>query len=352
LKRPDTWPFQLCYWPLSSVSRQLEVLGEMKMMKLHKTYPIWLSLTALIMAILACGPTPVQPVATQVPSAQPTPISQNPGPTQQAPVPPTPTIDLPAMIKATVQIFGLFNVNGKLKPGYSGSGTLISPTGMILTNARIASPASWGEPDMEPDKLAIGLINKEDQPPVFLYYAVVKAVDGTMDLAVIQITSTLDGTNVDPSSLNLPYVQMGNSDNLFVGEHINIFGYPGIGGDTIIYSDGQVAGFVAEEGLPDRAWIKTDANISGGNYGGLAADDAGAIIGVPSIVTSSATAYPLDCRKVLDTNGDGVIDENNTCIQTDFLSSIRPVNFALTLIKAVETGQTYVSPYDAPLSSP
>ena len=329
-------------------------------MKLHKMYPIWISLTVLTLSILACifetptpqGPTPQVP--TQVPTVPPTPISQNPGPTQEPGGPPTPTIDLLNTIKATVQIYGLFTVNGELTPGYSGSGTIISPTGLILTNAHVASPASRGEPDMEPDALAVGLIDQEDQPPVFLYFAEVKAVDGYMDLAVIQITSTLDGTNVDPNSLNLPFVQMGNSDDLFVGQHINIFGYPGIGGDTITYTDGLVSGFNPQDLLGDRAWIKTNAVIAGGNSGGLAADDTGAIIGVPSIVASGASTDPTDCRAVHDTNGDGVIDDTDFCVPLGgFLNGIRAVNYAKPLIQAAQSGHVYASPYgESPTPTP
>jgi len=316
-------------------------------MKLHKMYHIWIGFTVLALSILACiGPTPVQPVPTQAPQAQPTQNTQNPGPSNNG-QPATSRADL---IKATVQIYGLFDINGKLTPKYSGSGTILSSTGMILTNAHVASPASQGETDMEPDALAIALVDKEDQPPVFLYFAKVKAVDGYLDMAVIQITSTLDGVNVDPNSLNLPYVQVGNSDSLHVADHINIFGFPGIGGSTITYTDGSVSGFTPEESLGDRAWIKTDAGIAGGNSGGLAANDAGFIIGIPTLASAGTDVKKItDCRVVQDTNGDGVVDDKDMCIPIgEFINAIRPVNFALPLIKAVQSGQAYTSPYGGP----
>lgn len=306
-------------------------------MKLHKTYPIWMSIIALALAILACGPTPVQPVATPSSNA-PAPVPQN-----------TSTISRADMIKATVQIYALQVQNGQLTPIYSGSGTIISPTGMILTNAHVASPASRGEPEMEPDALAIGLIDQEDKPPVFLYVAKVKAVDGYMDLAVIQIATTMDGTNVDTNSLNLPSVQVGNSDDLHVGDHINIFGFPGIGGETITFTDGSVSGFTAEESLGDRAWIKTDATIAGGNSGGLAANDSGYIIGVPTTASAGTGGNITDCRVVQDTNGDGVLDSRDTCIPIGgFINGLRPVNLALPLIQAARLGQAYNSPYGGP----
>jgi hypothetical protein len=223
---------------------------------------------------------------------------------------------------------------------------------LILTNAHVASPASQGDTSSEPDALAIGVMDQEDKPPVFLYFAKVTAVDGYLDLAVIQITTTLDGASVDPNSLNLPFVQVGNSDELHVGDHINIFGFPGIGGETITFTDGSVSGFTAEKGLGDRAWIKTNATIAGGNSGGLAANDGGFIIGVPTIASAGTGGDTTDCRVIQDTNGDGIVDSRDTCIPIGgFINGLRPVNLALPLIQAARMGQAYASPFEGPSQS-
>ena len=250
------------------------------------------------------------------------------------------------LISATVQIFGLFDDNGELVPGYVGSGTILSPSGLILTNAHVASPASQGEPESEPDALGIAMIVSEDKPAVPTYIAKVLAVDGFLDLAVIQITSSINGSPVDPGSLNLPYVQLGNSDTVHVGDTINIFGFPAIGGNTITFTKGIVSGFSSEDQLGDRAWIKTDATISGGNSGGLAADANGHIIGVPTIAAASRDTETSDCRQVQDTNGDGTVDQNDSCVPIGgFLNGIRPVNLAQPLIDAALAGRQYSSPY-------
>lgn len=316
-------------------------------MKLQPNFRIWLAFAVLILAVLACGPNVVQTVVpTQVPQAQATPSSQNQGSTNDG------QITTASLIKSTVQIYGLQKQNGKLTPIYSGSGTIISSTGLILTNAHVASPASQGDTSNEPDALAIGMMNKEDEPPVFSYFAKVKAVDGYLDLAVIQITTTLDGTDVDPSSLNLPFVPLGDSDQLHVGDSIKIFGFPGIGGETITFTTGNVSGFTSEEGLGDRAWIKTDATIAGGNSGGLASNNAGYLIGVPTSASAGTGGNVTDCRVIQDTNGDGVVDSRDTCIPIGgFINGLRPVNLALPLIKAAQMGQAYVTPYGGPSQS-
>lgn len=250
------------------------------------------------------------------------------------------------LISATVQIFGLFNDGGDLVPGYVGSGTILTPSGLILTNAHVASPASQGDSANEPDALGVAVVLQEDKPAVPSYIARVLAVDGFLDLAVIQIVSSIDGSPVDPNSLNLPYVELGDSDSVHVGDELNIFGFPAIGGNTITFTQGIVSGFASEDQLGDRAWIKTDTTISGGNSGGLAADNNGRIIGVPTIAAASRDSDTSDCRVVQDTNGDGQIDGNDSCVPIGgFLNGIRPVKLALPLIEAAQAGKQYVSPF-------
>jgi serine protease Do len=310
------------------------------MNKLSKLTQIGLAMAMLGLAILACGPTPAVVTPTEQPQATPeknaTTNTNN-----------NPTTSRADLIAATVQIFGVHIKGGQIKPFYVGSGSLISSNGLILTNAHVADPSAVGETGSNPDALVIGIVQSEDQPPVYAYRAEVKAIDGYMDLAVIQITSTVKGDSVDPSSLNLPYVPLGNSDNVHVGDHINILGFPAIGGNTITYTSGDVAGFSAEDKLGDRAWIKTDATISGGNSGGMGTNDQGQLIGVPSIASSgNANTEATDCRVIQDTNGDGTIDNKDTCIPIGgFINALRPVNLAIPLIKAAQSGLAYTSPF-------
>lgn len=249
------------------------------------------------------------------------------------------------LIAATVQIIALQGGD----PIYVGSGTVLNPGGMILTNAHVASPTTVGAPELEPDTLVVAVVVSEDKPAVPSYIANVLAVDGFLDLAVIQIVSTVDGSTVSAGSLNLPYVDLQNSDNVHVGDNINIFGFPSIGGNTITFTQGTVSGFSSEDQIGDRAWIKTDATISGGNSGGLAADNNGNIIGVPTIAASSREAETSDCRVIQDTNSDGVVDQNDSCVPIGgFLNGIRPVNLALPLIEAAQGGKQYTSPFRTP----
>ena len=300
----------------------------------------WVMLMVLAMATLACyggGNPPVVSPVTPEPNNNPIETGSGNGlsQTQRA-----------KLISATVQIYGLINKDGQLTPLYTGSGTILSPSGMILTNAHVASPASQGNPDMEPDALGIAIVESEDKPPVPSYIAEVRAVDGFLDLAVIQIVSTVDGGSIDPNSLNFPFVELGDSNETHVGDHVSIFGFPGIGGDTITFTEGSVSGFTSEDQLGDRAWIKTDATIAGGNSGGLGADDNARIIGVPTQASSGGAGDVTDCRQIQDTNKDGTVDQNDSCIPIGgFINALRPIELAKPLIQAAQAGRAYVSPF-------
>jgi serine protease Do len=329
-------------------------------MKTKHNLKIFLGVVVLFLMVLACGPKPTEePAATAtVKEATPTVAadSSNNGGDNNAGNNSSGNDNLTQdqksyLAHATVRIWGEQKKGNKLTPVYVGSGTIITPDGLILTNCHVANPAAMGFPaDETPDALVVDLIKTEDKPPVSTYIAEVQAFDPVLDLAVIRVTKTIKGATVKPESLKLPYVKLGNSDNVKFGERLYIFGYPAIGGLTITYSTGDVAGFDSDKPVGDRAWIKTEAAISGGNSGGLASNTKGEIIGVPTQIGTGTGMGAVDCRRIADTNGDGVIDDKDTCIPAGgFINGVRPVNWALPLIKAAKSGSEYASPYPNPL---
>jgi serine protease Do len=309
----------------------------------NRIAPQWVALIVVLLVGLACLPT----TPTEIPKeVEATPTSWTPPePQPTEPAGPTPQ-ERDDLMFSTVQIFGLYIIEGKYSPIYSGSGTLLSKDGLILTNAHVASPPEVGDDLPAPDALGIAIVVAEDKPAEPAYFAEVLAIDGYLDLAVLQITETLDGKRVDTSELNLPYVDLGDSDEIHIGDRLNVFGFPGIGGDTITYTQGTVAGFASDEEIGDRSWIKTDATISGGNSGGLGADDDNSLIGVPTAIGAGTGVKGSDCRPSQDTNGDGKVDRNDYCVPvSNFISELRPVNLAKPLIQAVKANIPYVSPY-------
>jgi serine protease Do len=242
--------------------------------------------------------------------------------------------EIAELAKATVQIFALWDSGSQWDIVWTGSGSIISPDGFILTNAHVVDNRYDEYTD-----LGIALTDRTDQPPELMYLAEISAVDYTLDLAVIRIVQDLDGNLL---ARELPYINIGDSDIIEIGETLRILGFPGIGGDTITFTEGAISGFTQERGIDGRAWIKTDATIAGGNSGGMAVNTLGELIGVPTQASAGGDQI-VDCRPVADTNRDGYIDDQDTCVPIGgFINGLRPINLARPLIEAALSMEEYV----------
>jgi serine protease Do len=241
-----------------------------------------------------------------------------------------------SIVSAAVEILPLQVEGGRVvNVPWAGSGTIIDPSGLILTNYHVVDEnGQW-------DKLAVLITARSDTPPEPAYLAEIAAKSPRLDLAVLRIVSDLNGRPIDPDRVKLPAVEIGDADALEVGDELNIFGYPAIGGQTITYTQGRVAGFSVEEGVDyQRAWIKTDATISGGNSGGTAVDEDGLLVGVPTQAGYGDADYFADVRPVQDTNGDGVVDEADApVVLGGFINALRPANLAYQLIESARSGE-------------
>ena len=242
---------------------------------------------------------------------------------------------------------------GNYAAAWTGSGTIIDPSGIILTNCHVANPRALGMPAPAVDVLGIAILETSDQPPALTYLAEVLAQWPERDLALLRIVAGLDGKKV--SGLKLPAVPLGDSDALELGDTLSIFGFPGIGGETVTFTSGAVSGFGSEKGVDERrAWIKTDATIAGGNSGGTAVNEAGQLIGIPTQAAAGSGIQPVDARPVVDTTGDGRVDEQDTPMSIGgFINGLRPVNLAKPLlskagVKIVAGAQPAVAPSTVP----
>ena len=178
-----------------------------------------------------------------------------------------------------------------------GSGTLISPNGLILTNGHVAEPQAAGEAvalgapqaslDPNPPFLTVEITTGQSSPVTPRYRARTVDVDGYLDLAVVQIYATSNGTPVNPNTLHLPYLTLGNVSQLNLDQPVTVLGFPGVSdSDSISVTSGVVSTFVPDPlgHLSDpRFELETTARVAHGNSGGAAIDDAGDLIGVPSL---------------------------------------------------------------------
>jgi len=237
-------------------------------------------------------------------------------------------------LPAVVQILALRQSSkGNMSVVWTGSGTIVEPKGIILTNCHVANPRAMGMPGPQADKLAIALTRRSDEPPALTYLADIVVQSPELDLAVLKISTETNGKAV--TNLDLPFLPIGDSDELELGDMIAIFGYPGIGGDTVTFTSGSVAGFTHEQEIGvRRAWIKTDATIAGGNSGGTTINHQGELVGVPTQASAGTGIAPVDARAVVDTNQDGRIDDRDTPMSIGgFINGLRPINLAKPLLR-------------------
>ncbi len=178
-----------------------------------------------------------------------------------------------------------------------GSGTLISPSGLILTNAHVAEPQAPGAAVAEgipasqlgtdPPYLTVELTTGPSSPVVARYRARPVAVDGYLDLAVAQIYATGSGQSVSPGSLHLPYLALGNVAAVQLDQPVTVLGFPGVAdSDSITVTSGVVSTFVPDplgHVSDSRFELETTARVAHGNSGGAAINNAGQLIGVPSL---------------------------------------------------------------------
>ncbi len=184
------------------------------------------------------------------------------------------------IVQAVVQIVPFDPATGE-PVNWSGSGTIVSPSGYILTNYHVV-----GDLDLRRNYEWHAILVTDpaftDQAPEFYFWARYVAGDPTHDLAVLKIEEWSDEEPIGPDVV-FPYVQVGDSNQLLPGDTITIVGYPGISGSTITFTAGLMSGWVGENfESGGKQWIKTDGKISHGNSGGGAFDPNGYLIGVPT----------------------------------------------------------------------
>jgi len=242
--------------------------------------------------------------------------------------------------KSVVQIVALIEMGGELTEGWTGSGTIISEDGLILTNAHVVLSDRY----YEVVDLIVAITVAQDQPPKQMFYADILQADANLDLAVIKIRSNIEGRPANFAELGIPPVLLGDAQSLSLGDELIIIGYPGIGGETITLTRGEVSGFTSQEQYGNRAFIKTSATFAGGNSGGLAATQQGEIIGIPTQLGSGDINVDIvDCRRLADTNRDGFINESDNCVPTGgFINALRPINLAIPMINGAKAGEVNI----------
>jgi S1-C subfamily serine protease len=185
----------------------------------------------------------------------------------------TPRIDTPFPLESVVpSLARLVCIDNKDdKTYFTSTGTIVDASGLILTNSHALSSLDGSLIGY----CGVGFTDDLQTPPVITYVAKVAAIHKDADLALLQITERLDGKDLPEK---FPAITLGDRGAGFVtpllGATVFIGGYPGIGADTLTFTQGVVSGQVGEH------LIKTSALIDSGTSGGAVFDLHGRYIGV------------------------------------------------------------------------
>ena len=178
-----------------------------------------------------------------------------------------------------------------------GSGTVIAPDGLILTNAHVAEPQAPGvavalglpasQLGPDPPYLTVELTTGPSSPVKARYRARPVAVDGYLDLAVVQIYATSDGSRSTPTPCTCPTSPSATTPRVQLDQTVTVLGFPGVAdSDSITVTSGVISTFVPDplgHVTDPRFELETTARLAHGNSGGAAINDAGQLIGVPSL---------------------------------------------------------------------
>ena len=158
-----------------------------------------------------------------------------------------------------------------------GSGFIIHPTGLILTNNHVIEKA---------DKIKVILHDER------VFEAHIIGRDPKTDLALIKVTTTD----------TLPTVPLGNSDALRIGEWVMAIGNPFGLSHTVTAGIVSAVGRVIGAGQYDD-FIQTDASINPGNSGGPLFNTRGEVVGINTAIIAGGTgigfATPINLAKEL-----------------------------------------------------
>ncbi len=156
--------------------------------------------------------------------------------------------------------------NGSQRPQIErgvGSGVIVSQDGTVLTNHHVVDGS---------EKIIVQMNDNKT------YEAKIVGSDPPSDLAVLKIENQ-----------NLPYLNLGNSDNVRIGDVVLAIGNPLGIGQTV--TAGIISAKGRRTGLSNGSFedfLQTDAPINRGNSGGALVNLTGELIGINSQILSDS----------------------------------------------------------------
>lgn len=260
---------------------------------MKKTSPnkttIWLLAAFSVASLVAASSAPVKAQeATTTATATAVTTSQEATTTPQL---------NPDAFKSIVKIKTyILNSQNELTLAGSGSGVIISSSGLILTNNHVISVEDSFDGKYQEAGYVVCLPKTVSDEPECNYTAKLVRWNKDLDTGLLQLVAVPKLSEM----ISFPYLELNSTDATQLNDTIFALGYPSIGGDTVTVTKGVVSGKSDKYG---KSWIKTDAVVSFGNSGGAALDVKGKLIGIPTQAHSDfagSIGYILNVTSVND----------------------------------------------------
>lgn len=199
---------------------------------------------------------------------------------------------LPSIVNIDIEYDINTIFNGKARTTGTGSGVILSKDGYVLTNNHVVSPQKENNFYTVSEAKKITVTLSDDKK----YDGEIVGVDKTTDLAVIKMKDAKD----------LTPAELGNSDNLKIGEFVMAVGSP-LGFKASV-TDGIISSVNRKVPLSDGSYlvaIQTNASINGGNSGGALVNSKGEVIGINTLklagngIEGLGFAIPINSTKTI-----------------------------------------------------
>jgi serine protease Do len=181
----------------------------------------------------------------------------------------------------------LITARNKGESSMVGAGSIVMPSGFVVTNAHVVVDKNAGRPYKvirvftKPDEVTGNL--KKDL--VNRHKAKVIAFDAKLDLAFLEVQGLPPDTGM---------IELADSEEVKTGEEVVAIGHPERGGVwTLTY--GRISGQISDQsGIMGKDVFQTDTSVNRGNSGGPLLDRRGYMVGInTNIARLGAGGLPI-----------------------------------------------------------
>jgi S1-C subfamily serine protease len=190
--------------------------------------------------------------------------------------------DLASVVNVRVRSVSFNEFGGAQESNAEGSGVIIAPSGVILTNNHVIA-----------NSVKVQVVFNDNHDPVA---GTVVGADLDHDLAVVRVPYH-----------DLTPMKIGSSDQLELGDAVVAIGFPlGLGGPTvtsgIVSGQNRTVDVSKETGGTEHlvGLIQTDAAINPGNSGGALINSAGELIGINTAGANAGKAENVGFAIAID----------------------------------------------------